>query len=235
MKHKIWKALRERNITFEGSHDIHTPQELVEEILSRIKLEGSILVLFNVEFVISLVYNYNIDPKKITFYSDHENKNKIADRLGVKIIESLDIDMKFDVVIGNPPFQSEIKGDGSAWPLFVKKSFELVKTEGIVSLVLPSVFGLPGPNIRKGKINVWKEYINQSSLKHLNLGQASSYFKNVGLSKDYFGYFITQSKNNKIKTKVQTNKDIFEIDSLDFDYLPVRGDRIDFSIEDSAL
>ena len=142
MKHKIWKALRERDITFEGSHDIHTPQELVEEILGRSKLEGSILVLFNVEFVISLVYNYNIDPKQITFYSDHENKNKIADRLGVKIIESLDIDMKFDVVIGNPPFQQKVgKSKVGIGTKLIKKFYnDLVKDDGILAMVSNTTF-----------------------------------------------------------------------------------------------
>ena len=63
--------------------------------------------MFNVEFVISLVYNYQVDPSKITFYADHENKIKIAKRLGVKYIIELRTDMKFDVILANPPYTND--------------------------------------------------------------------------------------------------------------------------------
>jgi len=93
---------------FGGAHNIHTPQLLVEDILSKVSLQGNILVLFNVEFVISLVYNYNINPTNITFYSDHENKTKLMQRVGVNnVITTLDINMKFDVAILNPPYNDE--------------------------------------------------------------------------------------------------------------------------------
>lgn len=101
---RLYKFIQTEKGLFEGSHDIHTPKDLVNEILSKVTLDGDILVLFNIEFSIALVYNYNIDPKKITFYSDHENKTKIANRLGINVIERLDIDMKFDFVVLNPPF-----------------------------------------------------------------------------------------------------------------------------------
>lgn len=90
---------------FSGAHNIYTPQPLVEEILSKINLNGTILVMFNIEFVVSLVYTYNINPSTITFYSDHQNKSKMAQRLGVKyIITTLGTDMAFDIVLLNPPF-----------------------------------------------------------------------------------------------------------------------------------
>ena len=83
----FYKFLKTEKTLFAGSHNVYTPQPLIEEILNQIDLKNkSILVMFNVEFVISLVYNYQVDPSKITFYADHENKIKIAKRLGVKYI-----------------------------------------------------------------------------------------------------------------------------------------------------
>lgn len=49
-------------------------------------------------------------------------------------------DMKFDVVVGNPPYQSgngEKGGRHSLWRKFVKKGFELVNKNGFVALICP--------------------------------------------------------------------------------------------------
>ena len=47
--------------------------------------------------------------------------------------------MKFDVVIGNPPYrsQNEKGGKHSLWRKFVKKSFELLADDGYVAMVCP--------------------------------------------------------------------------------------------------
>lgn len=102
---KIYKALKEGLISFDGSHDVYTPQTIVNPILSKVSGQ-EYLVLFNIEFVVSLVYTYKVDPVNITFYSDHANKSEIADKLGVKYFEKLDlITMKSrPVMLINPPY-----------------------------------------------------------------------------------------------------------------------------------
>jgi hypothetical protein len=103
---KLFKALKEGLVDFRGAHDIYTPNALIDEILSKINPNGDILVMFNIEFVISLVYTYNIDPMTITFYSDHQNKSEIARRLGVKYVTSLEnVIMKSrPILLVNPPY-----------------------------------------------------------------------------------------------------------------------------------
>jgi hypothetical protein len=63
-------------------------------------------------------------------------------RLGFEVInlDNLDELMKFDIVIGNPPYQSgngEKGGARSLWRKFIKKSFALCKDDGYVSMVCP--------------------------------------------------------------------------------------------------
>jgi hypothetical protein len=102
---KIYKALKEGLISFDGAHDVYTPQTIVDPILTKVSGQ-EYLVLFNIEFVVSLVYTYKVDPMNITFYSDHANKSAIARKLGVKYFEKFDlITMKSrPVMLINPPY-----------------------------------------------------------------------------------------------------------------------------------
>jgi len=128
----IYRALKGRIISFSDSHNIHTPQSLVEKILNNVDLKGNILVLFNLEFIVSLIYTYNVPIENITFYSDHINKNFICDELGIKYITSLEIDMKFDLILANPPYNS---GDFLLYPTFFKQSLDIAET---VVMVMPT-------------------------------------------------------------------------------------------------
>lgn len=90
---------------FKGAHEAHTPRTIVDPILSKVSGQ-EYLVLFNIEFVVSLVYTSKVDPVNITFYSDHANKSAIARRLGVKYFDKFDIiTMKSrPVMLINPPY-----------------------------------------------------------------------------------------------------------------------------------
>lgn len=138
-------AIAQKSTAFAGGHAIHTPRALVEEILSKLPLTGEILVLFNVEFVISLVYTYGIDPAHITFFSDHPNKVKLLQRIGVtKYLDTLDTTMKFDVVVGNPPYQSSSTGAdpvsgrlSGKRDLYDKFAFKASQLSDVWALVMP--------------------------------------------------------------------------------------------------
>jgi len=135
---KLYKFVADRPEFFEGGHDVHTPKGLVEEIFSKIELENrTVLVLFNIEFVISLVYTYGVSPENITFYSDHDNKTLMAERFGVKYCTSLDNLMKFDVVVGNPPYDqtTEDSRQREFYQQFVYQAHELA---GHVGMVFPA-------------------------------------------------------------------------------------------------
>lgn len=175
----FYKFIKDRPQLFENSHDIFMPRELVESILNNVDITGSILVLFNVEFVISLVHTYKVPPEMITLYSDHKNKDKIAQSLGCKVIKKVKNGMKFRNVIGNPPYQSgngESGGRHSLWRKFVNDAFSHVIKDGNVAIVCPQF-----PYRAK---DLGKYFKNNTPLVLYN--DVSKYFPGVGSSIKYW-------------------------------------------------
>lgn len=199
---------------FEGAHAIYTPQSLVEEVLTGINIKGKILVMFNVEFVISLVYTYNIDPENITFYSDHINKSRICSKLGVKYITNLESEMKFDVIVGNPPFKNgnETGGKSSLWRKIVAKAWTLIKNEGTLAIIAPQF-----PNSAKDLGRIFTE--NQTNIVWTKI---SHHFPGVGSS--FFAWSVT--KTPKVTDTFFVNDNIH----LDITSTPLPNDLRSISI-----
>lgn len=104
-----WEELSKRCLRANDDlQNIHTPYELCEEIISKIDFNNkSVLVLFNFEFVYKLLEK---GIKDITLYTHSSYKKQICDKLSIKNIykqELSKLNMKFDVVIGNPPFNND--------------------------------------------------------------------------------------------------------------------------------
>lgn len=104
---KYHRFLKEHPNLFAGGHNVYTPNTITDLIIKQLDVDNcEVLVLYNIEFVISLVYTFSVDPARITFYSDHANKTKIAQAIGVKYETELDnINMKTrPVLLVNPPY-----------------------------------------------------------------------------------------------------------------------------------
>lgn len=100
----------------------------------------TILVVNALNGSLPLVLRNKYPSAKITcaevfaFYKQHLQK------LGFEVVDWENVgDMKFDLVVGNPPYQhgNEKGGARSLWRKFVRKGFDLCQPGGYVSMITP--------------------------------------------------------------------------------------------------
>jgi len=193
-KQKIQDAMtRKRGII--GGHDIFTPYDLIDDVMLNMDVDfdnKSIAVLYNVEWVVSLLEDWEVDPKNITFFGDSENKEKLALRFGSKYHDvsdtkkffEEDIDVKFDVIVGNPPYQSTEDGSKrkKLWVLIAKWS---INHAGIVAMITPNAW-------LKNNSKYFSKISNLITHKLVFFERANEYF-NVG---EDIGYWIVDNNTN---------------------------------------
>ena len=129
-----------KNLVSRGmlQHNVETPVGLVDAIIDSVAdsltEDAQILVLFNIEFVISLKEDFPFTRENITLFTDGDDQLKrIALKMNINTIESLDTDMKFDLTLGNPPY-SQDQGNKLLYPDFFELSLE--KSDQVV-MVMP--------------------------------------------------------------------------------------------------
>lgn len=121
---------------------IRTPWELCEEIVGQIAalspLQGKkILVVDTVEFI-PVLLAFGAEKCNITYVAPYAYKGaSIAGVIGVRVVQQSLLewkpDMKFDVIVGNPPYQ-----DGKDKTLYQKFVLKAFSTSDIVAMITPS-------------------------------------------------------------------------------------------------
>jgi hypothetical protein len=209
---------------------ISTPYSLCCEMLDQLPdlNDKNILIWFNPEFWYAIVKRYpNAHVTMITGSKNSEDhKFKGIDNI-VCIDPNKDLEtvvnvlleiypMKFDVVIGNPPYQAHTKGGNGQrdlWDKFVIKSLELCKDSGHVALIHPSKW-------RKPEHKLFKEFKNLV-LKFLSIHNAEDGQKTFKCSTRYDWYILQNKKNEGEKTVIKDENGVtHKIDLKDLPFLP---------------
>lgn len=156
----------------------------------------------------------------------------------LKFLE-LDDSMKFDVVIGNPPYEAadeEGRKDqaNNLWSKFTKKGLELVKNGGHFSFITPTSWLSPAADIGKGKhgTRFFNDYFQKYKTLALNVNECARHF-DVGST---FSYFVVEKTESKqFITDVITDECQYQIDLRTIHYLPKTMNPLSISINKKVL
>lgn len=231
-----------------GSQNIHTPYELCKEIIAKNKeicekngiiFEGQkFLVLFNVEFVEVLIFDFGISPENVYFIgdslsevafvirayglpfgenNDFENGNRICcNKIGPEFLET--IMKKFSVVIGNPPYQSKSDAKNtktqSIWEQFVVKSIELCKKDGYVALIHPSGWRGCGSAFQVARA------IKEKQVEHLEIHSEADGMKTFGATTRYDWYVLKNCPASGLTNVVDQDKVASQVDLKNASFIP---------------
>ncbi len=98
----------------------------------------------------------------------------------------IDDNMKFDVVIGNPPYQDSSNTDNAQnlWTHFWRQALELAKDDGVVTLITPMTWCSPSRDFKSknygymGDVRLWDSFNRYTSIADVDT--VSDHFKGVG-------------------------------------------------------
>jgi site-specific DNA-methyltransferase (adenine-specific) len=139
---------------------------------------------------------------------------------------SLSFNMKFDVIIGNPPYQEGGRDDqaNKLWPLFVKKAYDLVEDNGHVAMITPNGWMQPTADIGKGTgknaLSIFNDIFKKNNLILANIDSDAireTHFKGVGST---FSYYLFQKAPYSGSTEFITSTGSVQIDISKIDSLP---------------
>jgi hypothetical protein len=231
--HKKWKADPSKG-------EVFTPSELVREMLDKIPSDvwenpeskfldpcmgkGTFIVEivkrlidiygYSKEDAISRVYGYDTCVK----YVNHLKRGGLVNVFHKDFLNE-EIIMKFDVVIGNPPYQENSSkgkskgggrgGDKNLYSKFIKKSDELLKQDGFLMFLTPPAIFSPK---NKNKEVIFNPNNNLVLVKIFD----ENPFPNVSTNVCYF----MMKKTLKTTTKFLTNNGEIELNLSEADILP---------------
>lgn len=130
--------------------------------------------------------------------------------------------MKFDVIVGNPPYQSEKRtGTQPLWPLFVNKAAHLLSDSGYMGMVIPNKWCGHTTNVIKGNIHLYSNVLQHKMLS-CDIQKCSAKFPGVGGYENCFSWFMMSNAGSKSFTASTLEAD-YVVQSDWFDYLPLRS------------
>ena len=237
-----------------NAQNVFTPYELCYDIVRKLdsktrNLAKKKFLVLNLEFAEILIHDFGVSPGRISFWTDCDEKRKFCQLMykgvlhkkielnkeGViemtKEAKKMKNSNKFDVVIGNPPYQPNVKksnGDGSRhtlWDKFVVLSFEILKDKGYLCMVHPSKWRKPEDNLL--------DLMKNKQLLYLEIHNKRDGKKIFGAITRYDWYVLRNTiSTNSDKTVIKDEKGkIFETCLYCMPFIP----NYDFDLVDSII
>lgn len=144
-------------------------------------------------------------------------------------------DMKFDLIIGNPPYQdTDLPENNALWPRIVNKAFnDLLLDNGIMAMVTPSSWMNPsGEEVKR------KEEYNTGSIRKNILGRyktisvdvSENVKKHFSVGSTFSYYIVEKTLVTDHLTNIKTDMGHLQVDLAKIKFLPAILSPLSYSI-----
>ena len=176
-------------------------------------------ILENMLYIVELD-NTNVSTMKKIFCGEKYELNIFEGSfIDIKHLTKVDIKLKFNIILGNPPFQykEENKQSQNIWYLFIKRSYEeLLEDKGYLLFIHPS-----GWRDIDGITRFIYNYIKQHNLIYLSMNTYKDGQRVFGVGTNFDYYLVENIKTNNNLTLINDidNKK-YKINLNNWDFIP---------------
>jgi hypothetical protein len=127
------------------------------------------------------------------------------------------LNMKFDVIIGNPPYQLKV-GPGKTepiWNKFVENSFKYLKDDGYLSFIHPTGWRSPA-----GKFKNIQTLLKSKKIIHLSVNDFDEGNRIFGVGTAFDWYIIKNESGDCVTKLIDSNKISHNIDLSTWEFIP---------------
>jgi site-specific DNA-methyltransferase (adenine-specific) len=184
--------------------------------------------------IVSMIYGYDVNSvqaaiaRKSIFLALGIDPHVYCDNSLEKIWN-----MKFDVIVGNPPFgESDKEGKRKSlstnlWSKFLDKSVnELLVDGGHLAMITPASWAAPTKNLSGGR-RMLKDIFCKNDTYYISLNNNISKHFNVAST---FSYYLLKKAEYTGNTVVELDNSSLTIDLRDYDSLPRINNELAYSI-----
>lgn len=188
--------------------EYHSDKHILHNMLYGVEIEPFRFELVKRKFKIKNIF-------KEDFLNPSNKLNKI-------------LNMKFDVIIGNPPYQMQVGPNKTEtiWDKFVIKSINQLNENGYLCLIHPS-----GWRNVDGKFRYVQNELKKFNIIYLEMHDKSDGLKTFGAATTYDWYIVEKSNKKTITTLKLQNGNIIKHDLKELPFIPSG----DFHILDKLL
>lgn len=187
----------------------YTPEDHISSIISHLGdlRKKKILVMFTLEMATQLLSRGCMD---ITVATGKECKTTrylaLKMNCSYMLLEELaEAKMKFDLVMGNPPYQESSNSGNPVWPGFVEKGIDLLEEGGTLAMIHPPGWRGTGKT-NKSSLESLRKKLKGMDIKWLSIHDISEGTKNFKASTRYDMYVAINRHTDNHVTEIRDEK-----------------------------